>query len=135
MSAQSAIDADRVAAVASTLGVERFFELLDQLKVRVDRIAAAMQGGSCQKDEIVQSVHMSIGSAASLGLIGLAAGLKTVLDAAPSEVAPEVGPDMSILAEAVDQAAAACRRLLEARTSRENRTSAGAAPTDVEDHG
>jgi hypothetical protein len=66
------VDAERIAAVSKALGARRFGELLALLCMRLQRLAAAIEHLPADAAGLAAGLHQSRGSAASLGLVGLA---------------------------------------------------------------
>jgi hypothetical protein len=89
------VDAERIAAVSESLGARRFEELLDILAVRLQRVSTALETLPADAAGLAFSLHQSRGSAASLGLVGLAAALTDIeaqIAGAPSGSAPMSNP-------------------------------------------
>jgi hypothetical protein len=93
------VDAERIAAVSASLGARRFEELLDILSARLQRVSTAIETLPADAAGLVFALHQSRGSAASLGLVGLAAALTDIeaqIARAPRGFAPV--PDAATLA-------------------------------------
>jgi len=73
--ASDAIDRARIAAVAAAVGPRRLQELLLVLGGRVESLAAAAREFPESAEAFLAALHQSRGSAASLGLVGLAEAL------------------------------------------------------------
>jgi hypothetical protein len=67
-----AVDVPRIVAVSRALGAPRFVELLAVLAVRLQGLSAAIDDLPEGAADLALSLHQSRGSAASLGLAGLA---------------------------------------------------------------
>jgi HPt (histidine-containing phosphotransfer) domain-containing protein len=72
------IDAARMAAVSAALGPQRLGELMLILGGRVQKLAEAAELLPESAEAWLAALHQSRGSAASLGLVALAAGLARV---------------------------------------------------------
>ncbi len=73
-----AVDAERIAIVSNALGRQRFCELLTLLSVRLQCLSAAIDDMPADVAGLIATLHQSRGSAASLGLPGLAAALTDI---------------------------------------------------------
>jgi hypothetical protein len=73
-----AVDVERIGSVSAALGAQRFGELLDMLSMRLLRLSAAIESLPGDAAGLVSALHQSRGSAASLGLVGLATALTDI---------------------------------------------------------
>jgi HPt (histidine-containing phosphotransfer) domain-containing protein len=86
-----AVDAARIATLSNVLGNQRFGELLTILSVRLQRLSAAIEMLPGDASSLVSTLHQSRGSAASLGLVGLAQAL-TDIEAQIARMLGRAGP-------------------------------------------
>jgi hypothetical protein len=76
--AVEALDIQRIVAVSTALGTRRFGELLTILSMRLQGLSACIERLPEGAADLVLALHQSRGSAASLGLAGLAITLTDI---------------------------------------------------------